>query len=530
VTPLSLQRLRAEGQEFMETISREGYLALAGLKKTAELQPIYARYAGILGPEALDLTLDAFRSASDGTSEKRSAQWLLEWQIESQASRPLAALDEREIEWENSAVIRSPDGRVIQYQAAPIEIANTKDRKLRLALDSARARLVSQEHAPLRRERLQREKDYIESLGVDKDYNSSFEAVTGISLELLAESCARFLRDTQAMWDDTLRGVLKKKLGLKPSEAKRADALAIFRASEYDDAFPGNQMEPAIRRSVSEMGVDPTAKGRIIFDVGDREGKRSRAFCSPVRVPEEVYLVLRPHGGQSDYNTFLHELGHALHFAYASPEYPFEFRWLGDNSVTESYAMLFDHRMQDKGWLLRHAQLGRARIGPFLRSAGFEELHFLRRYCAKLIYEKSLYGGEVAWDELPDLYVSLLSSATGFEYDTADAFVDVDPRFYSARYLRAWQLQSVLNEELTTRFDSDWFRNPNAGPWIVGQLFSSGQRDTAEEIAAAVSTVHAAAVGSRRAERAEKGATPEGSGEALSFDPLTRKVEALLEA
>jgi len=490
----------------MEAISRESYLAFAGLKKTAELQPIYRQYERILGPDALELTLEAFRAAPEKGDEKRSAQSLLEWEIESQASKPLAELDEREIEWENSAFVRSPDGRVIQYQAVPIEIANTRDRVLRLGLDEARARLVEKEHSPLRLERLQREKDYIESLGVAGDYNASFEAVTGISLETLARSCERFLRDTEPMWDDTLPGVLKKSLGIRASEAKRADALALFRASEYDDAFPGNQMESVMRRQVTEMGIDPTARGRIIFDVGEREGKRSRAFCSPVRVPDEVYLVLRPHGGQSDYNTFLHELGHALHFAYASSEYPFEFRWLGDNSVTESYAMLFDHRMQDKGWLLRYTQLGANRVGKFLRTAGFEELHFLRRYCAKFLYERTLYSGEVPWSQLPDLYVSLLSTATGFEYNAADAFVDVDPGFYSARYLRAWQLQSVLNEQLTARFDVDWFRNPGSGPWLVGELFSHGQRETAEEISARV------------------------GGGALSFRPLLRKIEALLDA
>lgn len=500
----------------MEAISREGYLALAGHRKTAELQPIYRRYERILGPEALALTLEAFRSASVGSEEKRSAQWLLEWEIESQASKPLAPLDEREIAWENSAVVRSPDGRVIQYQAAPIEIANTRDRKLRLALDAARSELVEREHAPLRRERLQRERDYIESLGVAADYNSSFEAVTGISLGALAGSCRAFLRDTQSMWDDTLPGVLKKSLGLRVSEAKRSDALALFRASEYDAAFPGLQMESAIRRNAREMGLDPTAEGRIILDVGDREGKRSRAFCSPVRIPAEVYLVLRPHGGQSDYNTFLHELGHALHFAYTSPDNPFEFRWLGDNSVTESYAMLFDHRMQDRGWLMRYSQLGDNKAEKFLLAAGFEELHFLRRYCAKLLYEKAIYGGEFSWDQLPDLYVSLLTQATGFEYTAADAFVDVDPGFYSARYLRAWQLQSILDEELTARFDSDWFRNPGAGPWMIAELFSSGQKHTAEETAARV-----ASSGRRRGKDA--------GADILSFQPLIRKIETLLD-
>jgi hypothetical protein len=504
VSVLDLQRLRAEGQAFMEKISLETYLAYAGLKPTAELQPIYDEYEDVLGEEALDLTLDAFRSSSDNSDDRRSAQALLDWEIESQAAKPLAALDEREIEWENSAIIHSPDGRVIQYQAAPIEIANTRDRTLRLALDQARAKLVKEEHAPLRLERLQREKEYIESLDIAGDYNASFEAVSGISLSALAASCERFLRDTDSMWEDTLPRVLKRSLGIKSSQAKRADALALFRASEFDDAFPANEMESAMRRQVLEMGIDPTADGRIIFDLGAREGKRSRAFCSPVRVPEEVYLVLRPHGGQSDYNTFLHELGHALHYAYASPDLPFEFRWLGDNSVTEGYAMLFDHRMQDKGWLLRYTGLGTNRVGKYLRSAAFEELHFLRRYCAKLLYERALYSGEVPWSELPDLYVSLLSKATGFEYNAADAFVDVDPRYYSARYLRAWQLQSVLNEELTRRFDVDWFRNPSAGPWMVGELFSQGQRESAEEIA-----------------------TRAGAG-TLSFQPLIKRIESLL--
>ena len=145
-----------------------------------------------------------------------------------------------------------------------------------------------------------------------------------------------------------------------------------------------------------------------------------------------------------------------------------------------------------------------ARLRDFLRSAGFEELHFLRRYCAKLIYETQLYGGELRWEALPDLYVQLLTNATSFRYSPAEAFVDVDPRYYSTRYLRAWQLQAVLNETLTERYDVDWWRNPRAGPWIVQSLFADGQRELADELATRV------------------------SGRALSFAPLVREIERLL--
>jgi hypothetical protein len=223
-----------------------------------------------------------------------------------------------------------------------------------------------------------------------------------------------------------------------------------------------------------------------------------------VRVPQEVYLVLRPHGGQTDWSTLLHELGHALHFAYTQPDYEFEFRWVGDNSVTESYAMLFDHLMQNPGWLLRYSGLGKGEIDAYLRSAALEELHYLRRYCAKLLYEVQLYGGDVPWGALPDLFVETLSTATSFRYRRADAFVDVDPRFYSARYLQAWQLGAVLAQSLVGRFDEDWYRNPAAGPWITEQLFQPGQRELAGEIAQRV------------------------AGRPLSFAPVVAAVERVL--
>lgn len=506
MSDLTLDRLRREGQEFTEEISRESYLAHSGHKPVAEFKPIYERYSEVLGRDALDVTLEAFEGTAQDSEEHRSAAMLLEWQLESQASRSLAELDEREIAWESSAHVETADGRQIPYQTAPIEIANEKDRVKRLALDAARVKVVEKEHAPLRLERLQREKEFIESLGIADSYNAAFEQITGISLSGLARDCAAFLRDTQAMWDETLPYYLKQSLGIKPSESTRSDALALLRASQYDWAFPGDKLQESIDRQLREMNVDPTASGRIVYDVGDRPGKRARAFCAPTRVPEEVYLVLRPHGGQSDYTTFLHEAGHALHFANVRSDYPFEYKWLGDNSVTESYAMLFDHRMKDRGWLLRYTELDRDKIDDFVRLAGFEEMHYLRRYCAKLIYEVEAYGNGGSWNSLPDLYVDSLTSATTFRYNPADAFIDFDPRYYSTRYLRAWQLQALLNESLVEKFNLDWYRNPAAGPWMIDELWAEGQRESAEELARRVGA----------------------SGQELSFAPLVRNIELLL--
>ena len=502
--PLSIERLRREGESFMEELSLELYEAYSGLKGTAELQPIYHRHREILGEDALELTREAFLGSAEGSDERRSARVLLDWQMDSQSNRQLASLDEREIAWEGDAVVRAADGREIPYQRTSIELGNSTDRHERAAIEKARAALVDKELAPIKRERVQRERDIVESIGLADGYNATWELLSGISLDGLRAECDAFLRDTQAMWDDVAPRVTKRVLGMELSETTRADALALFRAREFDEFFPARDMEAAIRRQVSDMGVDPEANGRILFDTGDRDGKRSRAFCAPVRIPDQVYLVLRPHGGQTDWNTFLHELGHALHFAYMRPDHPMEFRWMGDNSVTEGYAMLFDHLMQDAGWLQRYTGLEKKTTPGFLRSAGFEELHFLRRYCAKLIYETQLYSGELSWDALPDLYVELLTRATGFQYSRADAFVDVDPRFYSARYLRAWQHQALLTETLIEQYDADWWRNPRCGPWMERELFGEAQRELAHEQAMRVSR------------------------KTLSFAPLVRSVERML--
>ncbi len=500
----ALHTLRTRGEAFLSDVSREYHAAHAGHKQGAELQPIYERHRAAYDEEALALAREALERAAPASEDERSARFLLEWLLESQVGRALAPLEEREFAWEAKAVVPLADGSGEPYQRASITIANTRDAGERRALDDARAALVLAELAPMRQERLSRERELVEAMGVAPSYNATFERLSGIDLGALRAECEAFLRDTQAMWDDVLPETLRRGLGIPVKDATRADAVALMRAPEFDGAFPAQHMETQVRKQVTEMGISPDASGRVIYDTAERAGKRARAFCAPVRIPDEVYLVLRPHGGQNDWQTLLHELGHALHFANMDRSLPFEFRWLGDNSITEGYAMLFDHRMQDAGWLARYSELGPKELPTYLRAAGFEELQFLRRYCAKLIYETQLYGGGVSWSALPDLFVETLSGATGFRYQKADAFVDVDPRFYSARYLRAWQLQSVLNEALVERFNDDWWRNPKAGPWIAGELFGKGQRES----------------GTEQAQRV--------AGTGLSFAPLIRAIERML--
>ena len=274
--------------------------------------------------------------------------------------------------------------------------------------------------------------------------------------------------------------MVRRHLGRGTGDLVRSDAARLFRHNRFDEAFPASRLVDLAVKQMGEMGLDAMQSGRVRFDTEEREGKQPRAFCVPVAVPDEVYLVLRPQGGHGDYRTFWHELGHAMHFASVSPDLSFAARWLGDNSVTEGFAMLWDHVTLTQGWLQRYIDLSADLVAELVYELAVGELFLMRRYAAKIAYELELYRSDLG--AMGDRYVEGLSSATGFRYLEGDALLDVDPGFYSARYLRAWQLESMLATHLVEEFDEDWYRNPRAGAFMSG-LMERGQRDPGHRLA-----------------------------------------------
>jgi hypothetical protein len=483
---VNVAELRRRGEAMCGELGLESYRTGAGLAAESHYAEIFGRYPDLADQQAVE--------AASGHRE------LLEWVVDNRVGRAVAALDDRLHAWEARAVIPLPGGEALPYQRAAIEIANEPQRPRRLAIEAAR-RGVLREPAAIRKERLSLERELLAALGMG-DQVATRSALSGVDLAALAGACDAFLAATRDLYGDALRAVLRRELALAPGDADRADAAYLFRGAGYDEFFPGSELVATARAQLAEMGLDAEAGGRIRYDAEDRERKRSRAFCSPVHVPDEVYLVIRPFGGQTDYRAFWHELGHAQHFANISRALPFEHRWLGDNSVTEAYAMLFEHMVVAPSWLQHYTGLAGERQRAFRRSQAFALLAILRRYSAKLRYEIELHRAP-SLDAGAAAYAPLLSEATGFRYAPDDALLDLDDGFYAARYLRAWQLEALLATSLEERFDEDWFRNPRCGVWLL-DLFSRGQRDDAAALAGAV------------------------LGHQLDFGPLIARAEAAL--
>jgi hypothetical protein len=304
------------------------------------------------------------------------------------------------------------------------------------------------------------------------------EELSGIDLGGLAEQTGAFLAATDASYRAAVEPQLRAQVALGFDTLERADLPAFFRAPSLDTLFPADRLLPTFEATLAGLGIDSGAPGEVIVDSEPRPKKSPRAFCAPVRVPQEVYLVITRIGGREDYETLLHEAGHAQHYSHVDPSLPFEHRYLGDNSVTEGFAFLFQHLTEDPAWLER--RLGVEDPGAVVEHARAAKLVFLRRYCAKLHYELELQG-DAPFDGLDEVYARRLSAAVGVDWPRATWLSDVDPFFYAASYLRAWALETHLRRELRGHFGELWFENPRAGE-LLRTLWSTGQREPAHEL------------------------------------------------
>jgi hypothetical protein len=202
--------------------------------------------------------------------------------------------------------------------------------------------------------------------------------------------------------------------------------------------------------------------------------------------PRVVHLITRAQGGLHDYEAFLHEAGHALHYAGCDPALPLSFRRLArDHALTEIYSFLLDSVSQEPGWHAEHFGLSDEVARENAAGARFANDLLFRRYSAKLGYELEFWLRFPAEGATPDGYEERVTAATGIRYPAANYLSDMDAGFYSADYLRAWIRSAQLRAHLRREVGEDWWRREETGALLRG-MFREGTKPTTEEIAARI--------------------------------------------
>jgi len=338
--------------------------------------------------------------------------------------------------------------------------------------------------------------------------------MSGHNLRHLADTATQIINQTEDVYNKNMGEYFQKRTGKDFSEADRSDVAFVISGpdpamKEIDSFFPEENLVPLAEKTFNGIGLNyssmakkvdyksldeykqdvienkDTETPRLLLDITKRPGKDSRAYMSPVKVPSEVYLSVKPEGGLDDYEAFMHENGHSMHFIHSNPKNSFSQNLLGNNAVTESYAYLFEKMLMNKHWLKNMAGLTDKQAKQVVKKQALSDLYMVRRYSGKMKFETELFDqkadkdGNINMDKAGDLYSKTLTKSTGFKFP-ADKWVDdIDPGFYVADYFTAWTLEAQLKNHLEKNFGTkenkgeDWYKNPKAGEFLKG-LWSEG--------------------------------------------------------
>jgi len=467
-------KIRLDVENFATEREREWFLNWAGLKEEMNLSAIYKKY-GYLFTKPLILEVKENRKRAKG-EEERKLRYLQEFFVSGYLDMIVKELNDKAETMKAKEKI-TVDNEDIPFRLAAIKIVNEPDRTKRSKLFQARNKVITDKINPVLEERMQKLHDTSIELGY-KNYMALYENVKNIDFISLEKIMQIFIDKTESLYATLMDKTLKEKIGVNLKDAERHDIGYFFRATEYDDYFKKEKAVETLKDTLAKMGIRLDKQKNIAVDTEERPSKSPRAFCSGIKVPDEIKLVIMPSGGHDDYASLLHEAGHAEHFGSVSADLDMEYKRLGDNSVTETYAFLLEYLLTNENWLKQYTPIKDATA--YLDFLHLYKLFFVRRYGAKLSYEIKLHTSETL-EGMDKVYETTLNEVLKFKNGKIQYLIDHDDGFYCAQYLRAWIFEEQLRVTLQKKFGEEWFNSAEAGKFLK-KLWSEGQKHDVIEL------------------------------------------------
>jgi hypothetical protein len=470
-----------ELQKYLYERSEEGRAVRVGEKETSEQAAIVAKYASLFSREQLG----ALREAEEVLGgEERERLYRLRKTCE--GGIVAAELAEREDALENALLAaRVPwAGEELPLRAAQAKLAVLADYRERDELGE----LQGSKSAEFNDERLEliRAGEELEAdLSDEPDPIARTEEEKQISLRELEQALAAAGDAITERWSQLREKWFDRLLGADRADVpEHAHVAWIRRLSPLEATYTKDRSVEVCMQTLTELGFDLESDRNVRLDLEDRPQKSPRACVIASDPPKVVHLITRAQGGLHDYQAFLHEAGHALHFAGVDPSLPYTFRRISrDHALTEIYSYILEAITREPEWHARYFGLGDEEARENAEATVFLEALLYRRYVAKLQYELGFWSRFSEDGGTSEGYEEKLTAATGIHYRRDNYLADMDAGFYSADYLRAWIRHAQLRDYLMREVGEDWWRRTETGDRLR-ELFREGTKPASEDIAA----------------------------------------------
>ena len=467
-------------QRYLFERSEEARAVRVGEKDVSEQAAIVARYPSLFTRGQLDALVEA-----EGGAQGDERERLFRLRKTCESGLIAAELAERQDELENAFLAAR-----VTFRGEELALRNAQARLAVLPGYGDReslGELQGEASAGFNADRLElmRTGEELEAeLSGQPDPVARNEEEKGVSLRELAGALADASAAAQKRYEELRERWFERLLGPEREPVPSSYHVSYMRRlSPLEHTYTKERAVEVCLVSLRKLGFELEREPNIRLDLEDRPQKSPRACVIASDPPRLVHLITRAQGGLHDYQAFMHEAGHALHYAGSDPSLPYTFRRLSrDHALTEIYSYICEAITREPAWHEVHFGLSAEQARENAEATVFLELYLFRRYAAKLHFELEFWSRFGADGGTPDGYSERLLEATGVRYRPDGYLADMDAGFYSADYLRAWIRSAQLRTYLLRELGEDWWQSRETGDRLRA-LFREGTRPTSEEVA-----------------------------------------------
>src|SRR3990167_4704025 len=366
---MDVKNLEDQLAKFIYELETEDRLVRVGLKEKAETAKIYKKYQKLFTKEVLEgiqNQIDQLRrsspqgrtinSSSSGSGDGRRNR---EVQIDILEriyftiagcfiGLKTASLDDSIKTYFAKAKVKVKNEELAYFQIGP-KIAKEPIFDKRESLDDVASPVVAKIN-PKQLALLHKEIALIKTLGF-AGYLDYFAKNKKVDYSGFYKISQRIAKETDNVWEKSMSRVSQEVLG-RPFKNIRACHLGYLRSlAMFDNFYPREKIVSTFLQFAGDLGLSDLLS-RVEIDDKDRPRKNPRAVCYWPKPPEEVHLVIKPIGGEQDFEAMFHEGGHALHGGAVDKNLPFAFKLLSrSGALTETYAFILEDLVFDPVWL-----------------------------------------------------------------------------------------------------------------------------------------------------------------------------------
>ena len=282
------------------------------------------------------------------------------------------------------------------------------------------------------------------------------------------------LRETDELYFKAMGQWCQTRFKRTLGELTRFDAINLLGLGEFDAAYPSQSITQTLN-FFGHWGIDVSALPGLVLELDNDREKSAQAICIALRIPQEVYVLMKPEGGWIDIETLWHELGHGLAATFTAASIPIVDRELATSfALSEAYAFMLQDIAMSRPFLERWLRLPGDLVETLQYYKTLRDLAAFRRYGAKFLIEFEMFSTNDMTNA--EGYAASMERYTGFYHQPESQLFDLVPELYSFDYLLGWMGAALLREDMERRFGLDWMFQEKAGQ-VLRQWWYNGNRD-----------------------------------------------------